>query len=204
MKSRQEPGGERQPDSEMVVPAEIFGFGPALDQLRFMVHELELMTHGRAVRWIVLFFEAPAGVIISYRLDRFGYLLSGQIWTALRVLFFPAFLLLRLLSCPHEICFNAAIGKGLRIGHPVLGVVVTGDAIVGKDCMLYGGNSIGMRRGIERGELVLGDNVTLGINACVLGPAKIGNHVTIGAGGIVTSDLADDVVAIGVPARPMQ
>jgi serine O-acetyltransferase len=204
MKSRQKIGGELQPDSQMGVPAESFGFGPALDQLCFMGHELALMTHGRAIRWIVLFFEPSAGVIISYRLDRFGYLLSGKIWTALRVLFFPAFLLLRFLSSPHEICFNAAIGKGLRIGHPVLGVVVTSKAIVGKDCTLYGGNSIGMRRGIQRGELMLGDNVTLGINACVLGPAKIGNHVTIGAGGIVTSDLADGIVAVGVPARPMK
>lgn len=172
------------------------------DQFRFLAHELRLLTHGKPIRWLVLFFEPSAGVLISYRLDRSAYLLCGRIWTALRVLFFPLFLFLRLLSCRHEICFAAQIGRGLQVWHPTLGVVVHGDAIVGKNCILYGGNSIGVRRGIRRGELVLGDDVILGINACVLGPAQIGNRVTIGAGAVVVNDLAEATVAVGVPARP--
>lgn len=85
--------------------------------------------------------------------------------------------------------------------HPTLGVVAAGEAIVGENCTLCGGNSIGMRRGLRRGELVLGNQVFLGINACVLGPAIIGNRVTIGAGAMVVSDLPDDCVAVGVPAK---
>lgn len=141
-------------------------------------------------------------MLISYRFDRCGYLLAGNIWTALRVFFLPLWLLFRLLGCRHEICFKAAIGNGLQVWHPTLGVVVNGDAIVGENCTLYGGNSIGVRRGIQRGELALGDNVTLGINACVLGPAVIGNRVTLGAGAMAVGNLADDTVAVGVPARP--
>ncbi len=186
----------------MIAEIEQLGCRPALGQFRFLAHELRLLTHGKSSRWLVLFFEPSAGVIISYRLDRCGYLLCGQIWTALRVLFLPGFWFLRLLSCRHEICFKAAIGRGLQVWHPTLGVVVHGDAMVGNDCILYGGNSIGCRRGVRRGELVLGDNVTLGINACVLGPVQIGNRVTIGAGAVVVSSLADDAVAVGVPARP--
>ncbi len=178
------------------------GAQTAADQLRFLAHELVLLTHGKPIRWLVLFFEPSAGVIISYRLDRCGYLLCGRVWTALRALFLPLFLFLRLLSCRHEICFAAQIGRGLQVWHPTLGVVVHGDAIVGKNCILYGGNSIGVRRGIRRGELVVGDNVILGINACILGPAQIGSCVTIGAGAIVVNDLTQDSVAVGVPARP--
>ena len=148
-----------------------------------------LITHNRRARWLVLFFEPSAGVIISYRIDRCGYLLCGPIWTALRVFLLPLFLFLRLLSCRHEICFKAQIGRGLQVWHPTLGIVVNGDAIIGNDFTLYGGNSVGVRRGIQRGELVLGNNVMMGINSCVLGPAQIGDGVTIGAGAIVVNVL---------------
>jgi serine O-acetyltransferase len=186
----------------MTIEAERFGIAPAFGQLRFLWHEMKLRTYGRPLRWLVMFFEPAAGVIISYRVDRCGYLLTGQVWTALRILFFPLFLLLRLWSCPHEITFKAAIGRGLQVLHPTLGVVIHGDAIVGENCILSGGNSIGVRHGIKRGELVLGNSVILGVNACILSPARIGNHVTIGAGAMVISDFADNTVAIGVPARP--
>ena len=173
------------------------------EQLGFLAYELRLQTAGKVVRWLVVFFEPGAGVNISYRLDRGGFLLCGRSWAALRVAAFPLFLLLRQLSCRHEICFKAEIGRGLRVWHPTLGVAVHGDAIVGEHCTLSGGNSIGIRKPpMNRGDLVLGDYVLLGVNACVLGPAKVGHHVTIGAGAVVISDLPDHTVAMGVPAKP--
>jgi len=171
------------------------------EQLQFLGHELCLLTSGKAIRWLVIFFEPAAGVTISYRIDRCGYLLCGPVWMALRVVAFPLFLALRLLSCRHEICCKAQIGRGLQLSHPTLGIVINGDAIIGRNCLLNGGNSIGVRRGIVPGQLVVGDDVTLGINSCVLGPVQIGNRVVIGAGAIVVSDLPDDCVARGVPAR---
>ncbi|MBW8863369.1 MAG: hypothetical protein JF609_00285, partial [Verrucomicrobia bacterium] len=159
------------------------------DQLRFLFHELNLLTGGRKMVWLVIFFESAAGVLLSYRLDRFGYLLVGRSWRVFRVLFWPVFLFFRLLGCRHDICYTAEIGRGLRLMHPVLGVVVHGDAIIGKNCLFSGGNSVGIRQPIKRGELVLGDNVQFGVNACVLGPVRVGNQVNIGAGAIVITDL---------------
>jgi len=182
---------------------ERFGWRVAIEQLRFLRHELCLLTHDKPIRWLVLFFEPSAGVLISYRLDRCFYLLCGPVWTALRILAFPLFLFLRLLSCRHEICFKAQIGQGLQVWHSTLGLVVHGDAIVGKNCILYGGNSIGVRRGIRRGELVLGDDVVLGINSCILGPARIGDRVVIGAGAIVVSDIPQNTMVVGGPVRPV-
>ncbi|MCX6935853.1 MAG: serine acetyltransferase [Verrucomicrobia bacterium] len=167
------------------------------------MHELTLLADGKAARWLVLFFEPSAGVIISYRLDRCGYLLFGSNWTAMRILFFPVILFLGLWSCRHEICWKAEVGKGLRIIHPTLGVVMHAEAIVGENCVLLGGNIIGGRKSIRRGELVVGNNVVLGVHACVLGPVKVGNRVQIGAGAVVVHDLADDAVAVGIPARPI-
>ena len=173
-----------------------------MEQFQFLIAELKMLTDHKRARWLVLFFEPTAGVLISYRLDRAGYLLGGASWTLLRLLALPVWLGLRVLSCRHEIHFKANIGGGLRIMHPTLGVVVNGDAVVGKNCLLNGGNSIGCRKPIRRGELVLGDDVQLGINACVLGPVLIGDRVSIGAGAVVIHDLPAGSVAVGVPARP--
>jgi serine acetyltransferase len=119
----------------------------------------------------------------------------------LRVFAFPLFLMLRIFSCRHEISWKADIGKGLQVWHPTLGIAIAGQAIIGENCSLCGGNSIGLRWGLRRGDLVVGNDVSLGINACVLGPAKVGNRISIGAGAIVVTDLPDDCVAKGVPAR---
>jgi serine acetyltransferase len=141
------------------------------------------------------------GVVISYRLDRFFYLLVGRPWAILRPVFFPLFLLLRLLSANHQIHYRANIGKGLHILHPALGVVVSGKAIIGQNLILTGGNCIGGRESLQDGDLCLGDDVSLGANAVVLGPISIGDDVVIGAGAVVIDSAPSQVVLVGVPAR---
>lgn len=173
------------------------------DQLRFLFYELNLLTGGNKMVWLCLFFEGTAWVLVSYRLDRLGYLLTGRGWRLLRVLFWPGLFVFRLLGCPHDICYTAEIGRGLRVMHPMLGVAVNGYAIIGKNCLLNGGNSIGTGAPIKRGDLVLGDNVQVGINACVIGPAKVGNQVIIGAGAVVMSNLPDNVVVGGARAQKL-
>ena len=85
--------------------------------------------------------------------------------------------------------------------HPTLGNVIDGEAVVGENCVLIGGNSLGGRRPIRRGQLVLGDDAVLGIHSCVLGPVRIGNGVQIGAGAVVIHDQEDGAVVVGMPAR---
>jgi serine acetyltransferase len=67
---------------------------------------------------------------------------------------------------------------------------------------LVGGNCIGTRPDLPEAELRLGDHVSLGINAVIIGPVRIGNRVVVGAGAVVVDDCPDGVVMIGVPARP--
>ena len=53
---------------------------------------------------------------------------------------------------------------------------------------------------IQNGEVVIGEGSWLGENVCVLG-AKIGKHCIIGSNSVVTKDIPDYCVAVGVPAK---
>lgn len=48
---------------------------------------------------------------------------------------------------------------------------------------------------------VLGDNVSVGAGANIIGPVHIGNNAVIGAGAVVISDIPENAVAVGVPAK---
>ncbi|MEI3293290.1 MAG: hypothetical protein V8R63_07495 [Thomasclavelia ramosa] len=43
----------------------------------------------------------------------------------------------------------------------------------------------------------------LGIGSTVIDDIRIGNRVTVGAGAVVVSNISDNIVAIGVPAKKM-
>ena len=172
----------------------------AFQQWSYLFYDLGLIVNRRYWRWLTCWFGGSAGILVSYRLDRFFYLLLGEVWALVRILFFPLFLLLRLLSAPHEIHYRAQIGRGLKILHGSLGIVVSGHAVIGEGLTLTGGNCIGERR---PGILMLVNNVTLGANAVVLGPVKIGDGAQIGAGAVVVNDAKNDAVLVGVPAHPI-
>lgn len=53
---------------------------------------------------------------------------------------------------------------------------------------------------IQHGEVVIGEGSWLGENVCVLG-ARIGKHCVIGANSVVTKDIPDYSVAVGIPAK---
>lgn len=49
--------------------------------------------------------------------------------------------------------------------------------------------------------IVVGNNVYIGNNVIILPGVTIGNNVVIGAGAVVSKDIPDNSVAVGVPAR---
>jgi serine acetyltransferase len=176
----------------------------AVDQLTNMFYELTLIVSHRWWRWITCWFGGGAGVIVSYRLDRFGFLVFKNAWPAFRLLFFPLFLFLRLLSHNHEIHYAADIGKGLKILHPSLGTVVNGKLIAGEHLTLTGGNCLGGSKPLNYGDFIIGNHVFLGVNAVILGPVTIGNQVIVGAGAVVIKSAPDNVVLVGVPAKAIK
>ena len=49
--------------------------------------------------------------------------------------------------------------------------------------------------------IVIGNNVYIGNNVIILPGVNVGNNVIIGAGAVVSKDIPDNSVAVGVPAR---
>jgi len=152
-------------------------------------------------RWVSCWFTQPFLAVASYRFNRSLYLLVGQSWSILRLFLSPIRLLISPWGGRTEIHYRADIGKGLLILHPSVGIVVSGKAIIGENLTLTGGNIIGAKGKLESGDLMIGNNCSLGANAVILGPVSIGNDVRIGAGAVVIHDAPDNAVLVGVPAK---
>jgi len=94
---------------------------------------------------------------------------------------------------------SCTIGKGLRIWH-FGGVFVHGEAVLGINCTLRQGVTIGNR--VEDGAApIVGDNVEFGAYAQVLGDVVIGDNCKIGAMAVVLTDIPPGATAVGQPAR---
>lgn len=94
---------------------------------------------------------------------------------------------------------SASIGPGLRIWH-FGGIFLHGDAVIGANCTLRQGVTIGNR--VEGGPVpVIGNDVDFGAYAQVLGGIRVGNGCRIGAMSVVLEDVPDGATAVGAPAR---
>jgi serine O-acetyltransferase len=100
-----------------------------------------------------------------------------------------------------SIPFQTEIGSGLCIAH-CGDVTVNGRSVIGKNCNISQGVTVGQaNRGRNKGYPTLGDNVYIGPGAKIVGGVKIGNNVAIGANCVVTRDVPDDSVVVGVPGK---
>jgi serine O-acetyltransferase len=92
------------------------------------------------------------------------------------------------------------IDGGLYIGH-YGGIWISPKATVGANCNISQGVTLGAI-GTRAGP-VLGERVWVGPNAVITGPARVGSGAVIAANSLVASDIPENAVAIGVPARIM-
>lgn len=100
-----------------------------------------------------------------------------------------------------EIPRGTNIGKGFYIGH-FSGIVVSGAAVIGDNCNISQGVTIGVAgKGENRGVPQLGNNVYMAAGAKLIGKIKVGNNVAIGANAVVTKDVPDNAVVVGIPAK---
>jgi serine O-acetyltransferase len=101
-----------------------------------------------------------------------------------------------------EIHPGATIGRRLFIDHG-MGVVIGETAELGDDVMLYHGVTLGGRSSErEKRHPTLGNHVTVGAGAAVLGPVTIGDGSVVGAQAVVTTDAPAHSLLVGIPAKP--
>ena len=90
---------------------------------------------------------------------------------------------------------NARIGPGLVISHGV-GLVVGGDVVIGADCLLHHGVTLGAPTTSRISSCPsLGDRVVVGAGAQVIGDLTVGDDATVGAGALVTQDVPAGALA---------
>ncbi|EUJ11039.1 serine O-acetyltransferase [Methylophilaceae bacterium 11] len=103
-----------------------------------------------------------------------------------------------------EIHPGATIGRRVFIDHG-MGVVIGETAVIGDDCTLYHGVTLGgtsWNKGKRHPTLEAG--VVIGAGAKVLGPITIGKNAKIGSNAVVVKDVPDNATAVGIPARILE
>ncbi len=107
-----------------------------------------------------------------------------------------------------EIHPGAKIGRNLFIDHG-MGVVIGETSEIGNNVTIYHIATLGgiapsinsnEQRQVKR-HPTLGDCVVVGSGAQILGPVIIGTHAKIGANAVVTKDVPENAVMVGIPAK---
>ncbi|MGD0892940.1 MAG: serine O-acetyltransferase [Terracidiphilus sp.] len=138
--------------------------------------------------------------MVVYRFGRWRYAIR---WRWLRMPFSFLYKLLKPFSealTGIELPCEATVGRRFRIDH-FGGIVISGDAAFGDDCVIRNGVTVGLRHAGHRGAPILGNRVDVGAGAKILGAIRIGDDVLIGANAVVLVDVPSNSVAVGVPAR---
>jgi serine O-acetyltransferase len=101
------------------------------------------------------------------------------------------------IQIPHE----AQIGPGLYMPH-YGGIFINANVTIGKSCNISHNVTLGQaNRGPRQGCPVIGDNVYIGPGAVIIGAVNVGNCAAIGANCVVTHDVPENAVVVGVPGR---
>lgn len=100
-----------------------------------------------------------------------------------------------------EIHPAAQIGKNVFIDHG-MGVVIGETAVVGDNCTIYQGVTLG-GTGKDKGKRhpTIGNNVTIGSGAKILGPFTVGDNSKVAANAVVLNEIPPNSTCVGVPAH---
>jgi serine O-acetyltransferase len=139
-------------------------------------------------------------VMVVYRFGNWRYGIRNRLLRA------PFSIIYKLLKVWSEILTGidlpceAKLGRRFRIDH-FGGIVISGDAVFGDDCIIRNGVTVGLRHTGHRGAPVIGNRADIGAGAKVLGPIRVGDDVAIGANAVVITDVPSNSIAVGVPAK---
>jgi bifunctional UDP-N-acetylglucosamine pyrophosphorylase/glucosamine-1-phosphate N-acetyltransferase len=92
---------------------------------------------------------------------------------------------------------NARLGKGTKMHH----FSYIGDALVGQRVNIGAGTITLNYDGVRKNRTEIGDDAFIGSDTLLRAPIKVGARSVTGAGSVVTKDVPDDMLAVGLPAR---
>lgn len=150
----------------------------------------------RRVFWESVLFKSGFQALLLHRI---GHRLSERGWVYL-----PWFLArVSLALTGAEIEFNAIIGPGMLIAHSS-GIVIGRGTVIGSGVTVFQGVTLGVKSW-QPGSIgqfpVVGDGCHLFAGAAILGGVRIGADCVVGAHAVVTTDMPDGALAVGVPAK---
>ena len=96
--------------------------------------------------------------------------------------------------------YKCKIANGTKFAYGGIGVVIHERTIIGTDCIIGQGITIGGKSKIYNVPKI-GNNVYIAAGARILGNVQIGNNVAIGANAVVLNDVPDGCVVAGIPAK---
>jgi len=150
----------------------------------------------RRVFWESLLFKAGFQAVLLYRISHW-FFLKGWI----QIAWFLTRLNITLTGA--EIEFNAHIGPGMFIAHPV-GIVIGRGTAIGSGVTLFQGVSFGVSSW-HPDEITkfpkVGDQCVFFANSAIIGDITIGNHCIVAAHAVVTRDMPEGSLAMGAPAQ---
>lgn len=92
---------------------------------------------------------------------------------------------------------NSRLGPHTHMGH----FSYVGDAEIGADVNIGAGTVTCNFDGVNKNKTVVGDHAFIGSDTMLVAPVTVGNNARTGAGSVVTHDVPDGMLAVGVPAR---
>lgn len=158
-------------------------------------------------------------IIEDYKSHREG-LLSQGFWALLvyrlsrprmhmrsRIIRVPYFVINRTMQKFIEITCGISLPEGVTVQRRLVidhfgGIIIHPGVVFGDDVTLRQGVTIGNKAASNsKGAPILGSRIDIGAGAKIIGPIRIGSDVQIGANAVVTKDVPDGAIAVGVPAR---
>ena len=98
-----------------------------------------------------------------------------------------------------EIPWNTRIGKNLSLYHGQA-LVVNSKSVIGRNCTLRHSTTIGNKHLQDGSSPVIGNNVDIGSNVCIIGDIYIKDNVQVGCGAVITKNISGDCIVVGNPA----
>lgn len=140
-------------------------------------------------------------VMVVYRFGRWRYGIATPLLRKPFSLLYKVLYKIVQIVTGVELPCEVVVGPGFVIDH-FGGIVISGYARFGANCRIRSGVVVGLKNVSDPCAPQIGDNVDIGAGAKLLGNITIGNNVAIGANAVVTCDVPDNHIAVGVPAVP--